>query len=89
MSVGIAMLVVGYDVAMYARLDGAGLFSVDVHVYGMVDVVEVGERVGYAQSSIGDALDEVRVRAGPYGGFENIFELSSSVGDAYPLLDIW
>jgi hypothetical protein len=57
---------------MYARLGGAGLLSVDAHVYAMVDVAEVGERDGYTQGSMKDALEEVRVRFAPYGGFANM-----------------
>jgi hypothetical protein len=40
------MLVNGYEVAfMYARLDGA-LVSLDVQVYAIVEVADVGERDG-------------------------------------------
>ena len=56
---------------MYAMLVGAGLLSVDVHVYAMVEVAEVGEREGYVQGSIKEALEDVRVRA-PYGGCANM-----------------
>jgi len=57
---------------MYARLGGAGLLSFDVHGYAMVEVADVGERDGYTQGSMNDALEEVRVRFAPYGGLANM-----------------
>jgi hypothetical protein len=59
------MLVNGKDVGfIYPRLTDTPLLSVDVHGYTVVDVVEVGEREGYAQASMNEALEEVRVRYG-------------------------
>lgn len=59
-------LVMGNEVVvMYARLDGAGLLSLDVHGYAMVEVADVGDRDGNPQGSMKDAFEEVRVRFDP------------------------
>jgi hypothetical protein len=50
----------GYgDVDMYAKLIGGAGLSSDAHVYGMVDIDELGERDGKTQGATTDASMEV------------------------------
>lgn len=62
---------------MKARLGAVGVLSLADHAYAKVEAVDVGDRDGYDQSPMNDALELVRVRfgPGPYGGFANMLLL--------------
>ncbi|KAJ4373073.1 hypothetical protein N0V83_003364 [Neocucurbitaria cava] len=53
----IGRLVIGYDVPMKARLGAVGVLSLADHAYAKVEAVDVGDRDGYDQSPMNDALE--------------------------------